>query len=224
MSGFREWRARRGWAVGRRRIILGSAAILLASAAGAPSYAVRLAAALDVDDMWSARSPGVRGDVRLVKRPPVPLAEREARVAPRTRSAPAPAPPPVELAGPTSASRAGPEVAAPTRFPGVGPAMSDPLRVSATQLAGFGPEPLATGFIGVGAAGIGIGVPPAPVMASTELAPQRFDPEMPAGVPEPATWATLILGFSLMGLRARTLRQSSSTEAARSSELVGSDI
>lgn len=205
-------------------MLLGGAALVLATAAGAPSYAVRLSAALDLDALWGERSPGARGRVELVKRPSAPAPAREARVAPRTRSAPVVAAAPVAPAMAALPSAAEPEAAISIDTPAIAPVLAGSPQTFAPQLAGLGPEPLATGFIGAGAGGFGFRVPPEPLAASTELEPQRLSPEAPAGVPEPATWATLILGFSLMGLRARASRTVSSTEVARSSELFCPDI
>jgi hypothetical protein len=178
----------------RRRLLLASGAALsvalgsalsISSFAGVDIAGAAVAKAQTLVDLMHKRSPGQRTEAHLIKtkhKTHRVLAEREAPELPAF-TAPAAAIPPVALfAPPLQPTLAG--------FP-----------EAPTLLAeAFPPPAFYTPPIG------GFFAPPPPG-AGPPQQPPPGPPGQPPGLPEPSTWATMLLGFGLCGWMLRRRRE-----------------
>jgi hypothetical protein len=198
--------ARKAWRNRRRRsvaiaaalsIALGGAGILsLEAMTGADVVHAAVAHAQSLSDLLGQRSPGQRTEAQLTKTSRArPLAKALAR--PRSHS---PAKPPVLLASILMAPPGeGPvDVALPGPFSGA-PLAAAAIFLPAPGIGGIGSLPGGGGAI-VSPPGGGTGSPPG------SLPPVPHQPG-PSAVPEPGTWALMLLGFGLIGWRAKRAGQ-----------------
>jgi hypothetical protein len=188
----------------RRRIALAACASALVGVPIAwfmaePATAVAIAAASEVQDfadMLASRSPGARTQAELTK---------HARPAPKFVARPKQPP-----AHPT--------------LPGVPstPALVDLLMppVAPVEIAANGPPPItpppALGTILASTPGSSSIVPPSGGGPATyPTAQPREEVPVTSAVPEPGTWATMLLGFGLIAWRMRRRRPTATVRSAR---------
>lgn len=186
--------ARRGRLL--QRLAIGVAALtLVGGAADGGRLATSVASAVGMDDVLAGRSPGQRlwAELTKGKAAAAPRPDRQARALPRVRN-PAPA-----STRPAAAVTSPPDI--------FGPSVLDASPVPPLFAGGLPPEPVPTGFYGgpsfipapgIGGGGIGGGGGGG---GGGDLPPG----EIP-GVPEPATWLLMILGFGALGFRLRERR------------------
>lgn len=178
-----------------RRMAFGlAAATMLAGSAAAPGVSDALiaatqAAAQSAADLIRARSPGLRTRAHLIKTKLEKAVTRQARAAPRVRR-PAPPPPLVPPPPETPLVFDSPALATAFAAPVVGPInFAPPVIAGACCLVGFNPPMTTVGGIAFGPGGGGGTIP----------TPGGGGDTPPPGVPEPSTWAAMILGFLLIG-------------------------
>jgi len=197
------------WKIARRDGIaavgLGTAAALSVATLSSPRLAHALGEGLSesvqgvktVAAMLAERSPGARPEGALASLKHKRQAALHERALPKVRG---PSPTEYEaLAGPPPSSPLAPPPQAPlyTTLAG-GPPVPVPTTVPPGTPGGGGP-PVLSNIPPPGGGGGGFAPPPIITTAAPEV------PQTPATpVPEPATWAMMILGFALIG---RTLRR-----------------
>jgi hypothetical protein len=187
--------------IGAGLAVLAATALGSASMLGHGMLTAAATAAQQAADMIAERSPGLRTRAEMTKGKPRLFAERTAEALPRTRT-PAKAAVPAAAAVPAPAGIGGPAEVLP------------PALLAPTTVVPAAPG----GGIVIGDAGPGFGLlPPGPGLVigggggGLVIAPPGASPETPpaappAPIPEPSSWAMLILGFGALGgaLRRRT--------------------
>jgi len=212
----RARRAKRAAARRRRQMLL-SGAIALTAVVGAPlsvasylgveSQIPGIEAAKSFMAMISERSPGDRTKAELTR------TNHRAAAAPKQRALGkiTPPPPPKEFVEaiappPPKITEGVPLAAAPTTL---GPLLIAPSTPGGIVIPPSAPTPGGTG----GTSPPGVGEPTSPGVEeptpTTQPPPPGGDepPPMPPVVPEPGTWATMLLGFGLTGLIIRRRRR-----------------
>ena len=188
--------------LGRRGIAaaigVGAAAALSVATLSSPRVAGVLGEGLSdsvqgmktVAAMLAERSPGQRPEGALANLKPKRQATLHERALPKVRG---PGPTAYEaLAGPPPS----PPIVVPPEVPLFNTVAGAPVPI--TPVAGGGP-PVLSNIPAPGGGGGGIFTPPVVVSATPEVPPTAVTP-----VPEPATWAMMVLGFALIG---RVLRR-----------------
>lgn len=189
--------ARRGRLLQRLAIGVG-ALTLVAGAADGGRLATSAASAMGVDAVLEGRSPGQRLWAELTKGKAAALAapkpDRQARALPRVRN------PAAAETGPSGPAET---VTGPSDI--FGPSVLDAAPVPPLFAGGLPPEPVPTGFYGgpsfIPAPGIGGGIGGGGGGGGGDIPPGQIP-----GVPEPATWLLMILGFGALGFRLRKRR------------------
>jgi hypothetical protein len=212
----RARRAKRAAARRRRQMFLSgaiaftavvAAPLSVASYLGVESQIPGVAAAKSFMAMMSERSPGDRTKAELTR------TKHRAAAAPKQRALGkiTPPPPPKEFVEaiappPPKITEGVPLAAAPTTL---GPLLVAPSTPGGIVIPPSAPTPGGTG--GPSPPGVGEPTPPGveEPTPTTQPPPPGDDepPPMPPVVPEPGTWATMLLGFGLTGLMIRRRRR-----------------
>ncbi|NNM78152.1 PEPxxWA-CTERM sorting domain-containing protein [Sphingomonas sp. ID1715] len=166
------------------------------------------AAVAQATDLVADRSPGARTGASITKGKPRIDVGRVARALPRIRDARASSHPPAARAAqalPRAAAAAPVAAAAPAL---VGPAVAEgPVAFFGAPGGGggfiSGPGVFLPSFGGGGGGGGGIVLLP-----PEESPPETVVPPVAAPVPEPSSWALLIVGFGVIGAALRTSKES----------------
>ncbi|HEV2567067.1 MAG TPA: PEPxxWA-CTERM sorting domain-containing protein [Sphingomonas sp.] len=185
-------------------VALGSAATL-----GEGMLNAGVAAARDMVDAVGGRSPGERTQASMTKGKPRIAVDRVARALPRIRDARASSQPP---AAPAAAAAAPAALGAPAAE--AAPAfVASPSAFAETPGGVFVGSPGPGGVFvpslpggGGGGGGPILIVPPGETPPGTETPPTVTPPVVTAPIPEPATWAMMLLGFGAAGAAMRTRR------------------
>src|ERR671912_837540 len=211
----RARRAKRAAARRRRQMILSGAIaftavvvapLSVASYLGVEAQIPGIAAAKSFMAMMSERSPGDRTKAELTR-----TKHRAAAPKQRALGKITPPPPPKEFVEaiappPPKITEGVPLAAAPTTL---GPLLIAPSTPGGIVIPPSAPTPGGTG--GPSPPGVGEPTPPGveEPTPTTQPPPPGDDepPPMPPVVPEPGTWATMLLGFGLTGLMIRRRRR-----------------